>query len=146
MMVLLFLLAVLFAWPTAGLSIVAYIAFAVFKAYLNAKARMHYANERRAEREVQSGGRRVPSWAGSKSENQIFVEAIQKMAVRKGVPQTFLWAVLHDENTFRNLVFLAGAMEREGASFVEQQLAVSDKLVQMWEQAPTNVKSAALNP
>ena len=144
-MVLLFLLAVLLAWPTAGLSIIAYVAFAVFKSYLNAKSRMHYANERRGEREVQSGGRHVPSWAGSNDENQIFVEVIQKGAIRKGVPQTFLWAVLGDKDTFQNLVFLAGAMEREGASFIEQQVAVSDKLVEMWEQAPTNVKTAALS-
>jgi hypothetical protein len=145
-MVLLFLLAVLLAWPTAGLSIVAYVAFAVFKSYLNAKSRIHYGNERRAEREVQSGGRHVPSWAGDNDENQIFVEVIQRGAMRKGVPQTFLWAVLGDTDTFRSLVYLAGAMEREGASFVEQQVAVSDKLVQMWEQAPAKVRSTAISP
>ena len=49
-------------------------------------------------------------------------------------------------DTFRSLVYLAGAMEREGASFLEQQVAVSDKLVQMWEQAPAKVRSAALSP
>ena len=145
-MVILFLLAVFLAWPTAGLSIIAYVAFAVFKSYLNTKSRIHYRNERRAEREVQSGARHVPSWAGDKGENQIFVEVIQKGAMRKGVPQTFLWAVLGDTSTFQSLVYLAGAMEREGASFVEQQVAVSDKLVQMWEQAPAKVRSAALSP
>lgn len=145
-MVLLFLLAVLLAWPTAGISIIAYVAFAVFKSYLNAKSRMHYANERRSEHEVQSGGRHVPSWASSNDENQIFVEVIQKEANRKGVPQTFLWAVLGDKDTFQSLVFLAGAMERKGASFIEQQVAVSDKLVAMWEQAPANVRTAATNP
>lgn len=145
-MTLLFLLAVLLAWPTAGLSIIAYIAFIVFKSYLNAKARMHYVNESRAERKVLSGERHAPSWAGSNDENQIFVECIQEVAIRKGVPQVFLSAVLDNKATFLNLVFLAGAMEREGASFVEQQLAVSDKLVQMWRQAPTKVKAATLNP
>lgn len=145
-MVILFLVALLLAWPTAGISIIAYVAFAVFKSYLNAKTRMHYANERRAEREVGSGAKHVPSWAGDNDENQIFVEVIQKGAMRKGVPQTFLWAVLGDTDTFRSLVYLAGAMEREGASFVEQQVAVSDKLVQMWEQAPAKVRSAALSP
>lgn len=144
-MVLLFLLALLLAWPTAGLSIIAYVAFAVFKSYLNAKSRAHYANERRAEREVISGGRHVPSWAGNNVENQIFVEAIQKVAIRKGVSQTFLWAVLGDKETLQNLVFLAGAMEREGASFIEQQVAICDKLVDMWERAPTSVRTAALS-
>lgn len=144
-MVLLFLLAVLLAWPTAGLSIIAYVAFAVFKGYLNAKSRIHYGNERRAEREVQSGGRHVPSWAGDNDENQIFVEVIQKGAIRKGVPQSFLWAVLGDKETFQDLIFLAGAMERQGASFIEQQAAVSDKLVDIWGQAPANVRAATLS-
>lgn len=144
-MVILFLLALLLAWPTAGVSIVAYVAFAVLKGYLNAKSRIHYGNERRAEREVRSGGRHMPSWAGSNDENQIFVEVIQKGAIRKGVPQIFLRAVLGDKDTFLSLVFLAGAMEREGASFVEQQVAVSDKLVAIWEQAPAKVRAASLS-
>lgn len=84
-MVILFLLSLLLAWPTAGLSIVAYVAFAVFKSYLNAKSRMHYANERSAEREVKSGGKHMPSWAGCNDENQIFVEVIQKGANRKAI-------------------------------------------------------------
>lgn len=145
-MVLLFLLAVLLAIPTAGISIIAYVAFAVFQSYVNAKSRMHFANERSAERDFQSGGRHIPSWAGNNDENHIFVEVIQKGAIRRGVPQTFLWAVLGDEDTFRDLVFFAGSMEREGASFVEQQVAVSDKLVQIGEQAPAKVRTAALNP
>ncbi|WP_413877103.1 hypothetical protein [Albidovulum sp.] len=143
-MVVLFLVALLFAWPTAGLSIVAYVAFAVFKSYLNAKVRIHDANERRAEREVRAGKEKVPTWAGDGDERRIFVEVIQKGAMRKGVPQTFLWAVLSDNDTFQNLVYFAGAMEDQGASFIEQQIAVSDKLVGMWERAPSKVRDAAL--
>jgi len=144
-MVILFLLALLLAWPTAGLSIIAYVAFAVFKSYINAKSRMHFANERRAEREVKSGGRHLPSWAGNNDENHIIVEVIQKGAIRKGVPQTLLWAVLGNKETFQSLIFLAGAMEREGSSFLEQQVAVSDKLVDMWERSPRKVRAAALS-
>ena len=143
--VILFLISLFLAWPTSGISIIAYVAFAVLKSYLNAKSRMHYANERIAEREVKSGARHVPSWAGDNDENHIFVECIQKGALRKGVPQAFLWAVLGDTETFQSLVFLAGAMEREGSSFIEQQVAVSDKLVQMWEMAPEKVRSASLS-
>ncbi len=142
-MVILFLVALLLAWPTAGISIIAYVAFAVFRSYLTAKARIHYANERSAERQVRSGAQYVPSWAGDRTENEIFVEVIQKGAMRQGVPQTFLWAVLGDTDTFKGLVHLAGAMEREGASQTEQQVAVSDKLVQMWQQAPAKVRNAA---
>lgn len=143
-MVVLFLLSVLLAWPTAGISIIAYVAFAVFKSYLNAKSRIHYGNERRAERKVQSGSKHVPSWAGDRDESQIFVEVIQKLAIKKGVPQSFLWAVLGDKHTFQDLIFLAGAMEREGASFIEQQAAVSGKLIEIWDRAPMSVRDATL--
>lgn len=144
-MVILFLVALLLAWPTVGLSIVAYVAFAVFKSYLDAKSRHHDANERRAEREMRAGKEQVPTWAGDGDERHIFVNGIQKGAMRKGVPQTFLWAILSDNDTFQKLVFFAGAMEGQGSSFIEQQIAVSDKLVDMWERAPSKVRNAALS-
>ena len=144
-MVILFLVALFLAWPTAGLSIVAYVAFAVFKSYLTAKARHHDANTRRPAREVREGNKRVPTWAGDSDERHIFVEGIQKGAMRKGVPQTFLWAILSNNDTFQELVFFAGAMEGQGASFIEQQIAVSDRLVSMWERAPNKVREAALS-
>lgn len=143
-MVMLFLLALVLAWPTAGLSIVAYASFAVFKSYLTAKSRHHDANERRADREIRSGKKKVPTWAGDGDERHIFVNGIQKGAMRKGVPQTFLWAILSDDDTFQELVFFAGAMEDQGASFIEQQIAVSDRLVGIWERAPNKVRNAAL--
>lgn len=144
-MVLLFLLALLLAWPTMGLSLVAYFAYILLKGYLKANSRMHYANTRQAEREVQSGVQRVPSWTSSKIDNQVFVETIQSVALRQGVPQTFLWAILTNKPTFDSFVHLAGAMECEGSSFIEQQSAVCDKIVAMWADAPASVKAEALN-
>ncbi len=144
-MVVLFLIALLLAWPTAGLSIIAYVAFAVFRSYVDAKARIHHGNERRASRGVASGERRVPSWADNEDECEIFVEVIQKMAQKRGVPQTFLWAILGDKSTFRNIIFLAGEMEREGASFIEQQMAAAGKLEEIWNDAPENVRAASLS-
>jgi hypothetical protein len=140
-MVILFLLALLLAWPTMGLSLVAYVAFFVFKSYVTAKSRMHDADQRRAVREVLAGGRHVPTWAGRDDKRQEFIESIQALAVRKGVPQTFLWAILADKETFQGLIFLAGAMEREGASFVGQQMAVCDRLLEIWRDAPLSVKN-----
>ena len=134
-MVLLFLLALFLAWPTSGLSIIAYIAFAVFKSHVKAKARIHYANERHAQRTVSSGKKCVPSWAGDKTESQVFVETIQQSAMRQGVPQAFLWGVLADKEAFETLIHFAGAMEREGSSFLEQQFAVADRLVELWKKA-----------
>src|SRR5690606_18419502 len=137
-MAFLFLLALFLAWPTAGLSIVAFIAIAITRSYLQARTRMHFANERRASRAVAAGNGRIPSWAGDRGEIEVFIKTIQAHASRKGVPQVFLWGVL------RPLIEYAGAMENEGASFVEQQVAVADKLVELWENAPSDVKRAAI--
>ncbi len=106
---------------------------------------MHYANERSAERAISSGEKLVPSWAGNKDKNLIFVESIQQSAMRQGVPQAFLWAILADKNVFNTLIHFAGAMEHEGSSFLEQQFAVGDKLVEIWKKAPHIEKQAALD-
>lgn len=144
-LVILFLFALFLAWPTAGLSLVAYCAFALLRLYLKTKANTHAANERLAAHKMSSGEKLVPSWAGTRSENEIFVDGIQRGAMRHGVPRVFLQGVLLDQETFETLVYYAGAMESEGASFVEQQLAVSDKLVEIWERAPENVRRECLN-
>lgn len=142
-MVLLFLLALFLAWPTAGLSIVAYIAFLVLRAYIKARTRIHFANVGNAERNLVSGKGRWPSWAGDKDQSLIFVETIQREAMRQGVPRNFLWGVLGEGNT-KGLYFFAGAMEEQGASFLEQQVGCSEKLVQMWNSASPQGKRAIM--
>lgn len=54
---------------------------------------------------------------GDNDENRIFVEVIQKGAMRKGVPQTFLGRT-YTQTPFEALSTSAGAMEREGAPLV----------------------------
>lgn len=141
---ILFLIALILAWPTMGFSIIAYIVFVILRSYLVAKSRIHYSNERSAERTMSRGEQKVPSWAGDRSENEIFVTVIQQGAMRKGVPQAFLHAVLGDSGTFKSLVHYAGAMEHEGASFTEQQVAVADKLVEIWKEAPSEVRETLM--
>jgi len=142
-MAILFFVALLLAWPTVGLSMVAYVSFAVFITYVNAKSRIHDANQRSAERAVYSGKKRLPSWGGDKGKLHIFIETIQHGAMRHGVPREFLWAILADSDTVQMLMHYAGAMEGRGASFTEQQVAVSDKLVKIWKEAPVQVQTAA---
>ncbi len=139
-MVVLFLLALFLAWPTVGMSLVAYFAFWMFKLYIKSKADVHHANERLASKAMSSGKMLVPSWAGDRDENKIFVEGIQRGAMRNGVPLIFLRGVLLEQEAFQDLVYYAGAMEAQGASFLEQQVAVSDRLVEIWERAPEAVR------
>lgn len=110
------------------------IIFILGSAVLKANARMHHADKLRANRAVEEGSGGVPSWAGSNTKNEMFVHGIQKLAMHHGVPQLFLTATLSDTGTFKSLVHYAAAMEQEGASFAEQQAAVSEQLVGMWKQ------------
>jgi hypothetical protein len=100
---------------------------------------MHEANKNAARRAILAGKKRVPSWAGDETENQIFVETIQGIAMRRGVPRAYLQAVLKSGSTFIDLVHYAGEMEHQGASFTEQQEGVIEELVKMWEADPHKV-------
>ncbi|MFV1567312.1 hypothetical protein [Phaeobacter sp. JH20_07] len=143
-MVILFLIALVLAWPTAGISIIAYVAFAVLRNYLAARVRSHDANIHAARKSLIAGEKRVPSWAGDKDENDIFVKVIQQKAMHDGVPQAYLQNLLRDGDTFQNLVYFAGAMEHHGSSFTEQQAAVSDELVELWKVAPDDTLAGGL--
>jgi len=144
-MVILFLIALLFAWPTGGLSLLAYFALLGVRSYLKAKVRMNYANTKRAERSLNGEKKTLPSWIADKDEIAIFIETIQKAAQHKGVPIVFLQALLGNNDTLMSLVNFAGAMELEGSSFLEQQVAVTDRLVAYWNEAPLNVRLESLN-
>lgn len=143
-MVILFLIALVLAWPTAGISIIAYVAFAVLRNYLAARVRSHDANIHAARKSLAAGEKRVPSWAGDEGENEIFVKVIQQKAMQDGVPQAYLQNILRDGDTFQNLVYFAGAMEHHGSSFTEQQAAVSDELVELWKVDPDDTLARGL--
>lgn len=101
-------------------------------AMLKANRRMHHADKLRAQRTVNEGKGIPPSWIQDRNKNEIFLHGIQNLAMQHGVPQSFLSENLSIDNTLISLVNYAGAMEQEGSSFMEQQMAVSEKLVEMW--------------
>ncbi len=131
---MLFLLALLLAWPTAGLSIVAYIAYFLFQSWLRAKTRMHHADKSSAQRAVVEGSTRLPSWFDNRKKQELFIEIIQQPAGHHNVPQNFLNDVLGNGNAAMQLMRYAGALEVEGASFKEQQIAVANKLIELWNE------------
>jgi hypothetical protein len=130
---ILFLVALVLAWPTSGLTIVAFIIFAIGRSFVQAKRRMQYANEKRAERAFIKGEDSLPSWIEKADEEEVFFGAIRAMVIRKGVPADFVDHVLQDSESTSAFLHFAGAMEAEGASFIEQQLAVSTKFRQYWD-------------
>jgi hypothetical protein len=117
------------------LSVIAFIAFALLRSYTQAKSQQHTANERAAKRAMFAGEQRIPSWVADKDEGDIFLNGIQKLAMHRGVPEQFILTVLDDKEIFKTFIYFAGAMESNGASFIEQQASVSDKLVELWERS-----------
>ncbi|MEN8836540.1 MAG: hypothetical protein ABF266_00140 [Celeribacter marinus] len=125
-----------------GLSVVAYAIYVILKGYLGAKVRMHDANVSRALRKFDAGEKNDPSWVRDQSESEIFWAVVQKFAARKGVPTVYLSFMMGNEHEFNDLRFIAGAIEREGASFTEQQTAIGELLVRQWNRQTDEVKLA----
>ncbi len=130
-MAILFVIALLLAWPTSGLSILAYIALMVVRGILQAKARMHHADKAQAKREVSAGAGRLPSWLADRDKIEEFVHGIENVAEHRGVPKLFSAMILQDPELQKELMYYAGSMEAQGASFIGQQMAAVDKLVEL---------------
>ena len=132
-MVILFFVALILAWPTAGLSIVVYIVILIAQAILKAKVRMHHVDKIRAEREIASGEKRFPSWMASREKIEEFVYSVENVAEHRGVPKLFSAQIMSNQEVQKNLMHYAGAMEAQGASFTEQQMAVVEKLIEYYK-------------
>lgn len=132
-MAILFFIALILAWPTAGLSIVAYISLLVVISYLKARDRMNSSNKVRAQREFREGSTRWPSWMEKKEKIEEFVYGVQKVAEHNGVPILFSANVMNEPVVMRSFMNYAGLMEAQGASFIEQQMAIVEKLVELYK-------------
>lgn len=85
---ILFIAALVFAIPTFGLSILAYIAYLVLRAMAQAKARMAYADERQAAREAaqtaRPGVRRLTT-----NNAEEFAQQMIQAGLRVGTPAAY---------------------------------------------------------
>ena len=130
-MVILFFVALFLAWPTAGLSILAYIALMVVRGIIQAKARMHHADKAQAMRDVSAGTVRFPSWLSDRDKIEEFVHGIENVAEHSGVPKLFSAMILQDPELQKELLYYVGSMEANGASFIGQQMAAAENLVEL---------------
>ena len=111
---ILFIVAIALAWPTAGLSIVAYAGFIVMKNHFGATGQVRdggaihnkvAAHEKKDIRErditpdknvisarqsLMDGEENMPSWAKDTHLNEAFANSIQERASLQGVPAAFL--------------------------------------------------------
>ena len=63
-----------------------------------------------------------------------FFHAMISMGVKNGVPESFVVYELNTADELRVIMELAGNMEERGASFTEQQAAMSQLIFRLWER------------
>ena len=132
-MVILFLAALILAWPTAGLSIVAYIVFLVARGYLQGKAISNDINKEQAMRDLANGAPpTLPSWATDSDKAELFLRTLAELVPRKGVAESYVAASISNKDTLRVLLVFAGQLERRGSSFTEQQVGTAELMEKMW--------------
>ena len=138
-MILLLVVALILAWPTAGLSLVAYFAILFLRNYFNARIRHRRANMISSIRELQAGKGHPPSWVNDSARSSAFIGATISEATRKGVPQSFITNHFKSDEHKAALVCLVGLMEDKGASIRDQGIAATEFLCEMWKVEEGNL-------
>ena len=101
--------------------------------HLKAKAKRFEENKKAAWISIQSGFGDLPSWTRSEERLSEFLFAVQRLALRKGVPHRKILEALTTEHIYIQLIRFAGALENRNAKFSEQQLAVAENIVHRFD-------------
>ena len=101
--------------------------------HLKAKAKRFEENKKAAWISIQSGFGDLPSWTRSEERLSEFLFAVQRLALRKGVPHRKILEALTTEHIYIQLIRFAGALEHRNAKFSEQQLAVAENIVHRFD-------------
>lgn len=70
---------------------------------------------------------------GNPVSGDILGRAVQRLALRKGVPHRKILEALTTEHIYIQLIRFAGALEHRNAKFSEQQLAVAENIVHRFD-------------
>jgi hypothetical protein len=152
MSVILFLAAILFAIPTAGLSLLAFVIYLLARSYLAAKVRVYEVDRRAAERAIDDApglpgpdkdAPDQPSWYNTQMEKTFF-DGVSKIGARKGVPLLYIAHGFANPDTASMLFRFAAVMESRGRSFMEQQMGVAEFIAGSWGDLNTNDQRAFL--
>lgn len=111
--------------------ILAFIAFILFKNFINQKINLKSAREDLAHLDVNSGNARYPSWIQNDNKVKEFYSILFALCKSRGIPSLFLEKFLENKDTLEILLRYAGALETRGSSFNEQAIAVADKIKKM---------------
>ena len=80
--------------------------------------------------DLRCGRAQPPSWYANVERREEFLHGIQTMSRRNEVPDEYYQEVLSKEVNYVRLFNYAGAMEVRKASFIEQQLAISNLILE----------------
>lgn len=132
----LFLLAILLAIPTYGLSVLAFIAYVIGRAVLTAESRMRAADVKRAYREGQSSvnvsGHQ--SNQASAEKIKIYWDGVVEMAERRGVPAVYSNALILAPDAAKNFKTYINDSVGTDSSFLAKQTAGADYIVMSWNR------------
>ena len=101
--------------------------------HLKRKAKRFEENKKAAWISIQTGSGDLPSWATNEEILSEFLFAVQRLALRKGVPHRKILEALTTEHIYIQLIRFAGALEHRNAKFSEQQLAVAENIVHRFD-------------
>ena len=85
--------------------------------------------------EVKPARVEYPSWMGDRDKLTSFINGTQDLAAQHGVPKLFSAQIMSQKEIIDPLISLAASMERQGASFNDQQVAVGNKLIEFYRSA-----------
>jgi hypothetical protein len=128
---LLFWIALLLAIPTVGVSLLLYFGLYIFRAYAQGKASQHQSNIHFAAGDMMNNKGVMPTWYGDPDKLDLFLKTLRAFALSKGVSQIYVDAALKITGDDHAILKYAGALERQGSSFLEQQAACSEFLVKL---------------
>jgi hypothetical protein len=148
-MIFLFLLALVFAIPTTGLSIVAFVAFAAFKGYAKGRFFRARAEERDQQDPVALSAQEPalipPSWSTDPSKMIIFRRSIETLTTINGIPAIYIQILFNQPDALETTLGCVGLAEREGVSFEDQQFVGIGFVNQMWTQLDEKNKQMFVN-
>lgn len=119
--------------------VVAVVALIWMSASGKAQARMHYANERGAERDTQQGIVRKPSWMDTPKE-KVFFEQVVDIAKSKGISKTYVMKGFMSPDAAEALFSHVAHMEARGSSFTAQVISGADFVAGAWAELPQHVQ------
>ena len=158
-MVILFFISLILAWPTAGLSIVAYIILFFVRAALKARAEASHSGgagfnpPRQKEKELNvldvigealTGKNSMPSWINDERSLDQFIFDLRVMAAKRGIPKAYVFEYMRDEVTGQSILHYMSVLERKGDHPIHQKREAAQALKRDWDKLDSSQQSRYL--